>query len=108
MTEAEEMLSFRQRMPLFTSPDGECYATFEVDGRKQTQQVGWTCLPRSFKTRGECSHIRDGVHRLRYDAGLDARTGKRKQPSLTFYGDAEEGRAEAPRLVQRGGERHVC
>lgn len=39
--------------------------------------------------QGSIKRVRDGVYRLRYDAGIDAATGKRRQPMVTFRGKKE-------------------
>jgi len=40
MSQSETLLSLGEKIQLFTSPDGACYTTFEVDGRTQTHQIG--------------------------------------------------------------------
>jgi hypothetical protein len=44
--------------------------------------------------KGSITRIREGVYRLRYDAGIDARTGKRRQPSITFRGTEKKAHAK--------------
>src|SRR5262245_36408990 len=40
MSSVAELLSMSQDMNSFTSPDGSCYASFQIDGRQQTHQIG--------------------------------------------------------------------
>lgn len=40
LAQIETLLSLAEKMELFSSPDGGCYATFKIDGRTQTHQIG--------------------------------------------------------------------
>src|SRR6185295_11489059 len=49
--------------------------------------------------QGSIKRVKEGVYRLRYDAGIDAATGKRRQPMATFRGKREAAEKKLRDLV---------